>query len=215
MEEYQQPTAGHLAFLRTFLNVQKRYYWPDMAKDIKEYCKACVTCQETKKLSNSVRPLLRPIDEARGPFDIISIDFIGPFSPKSTQGNSYIMVTSCLFSKFIDCVALERITALSTAQALVKRIFYQHGAPRCILSDRGTQFTSTLFKHLLKIMNIDQRMTTAWHPQCNGQTERANRSICQMIRGYINDQHDNWEDLLDPIRFAYCNSVNSSSGFSP
>ena len=213
-EYHDQPTAGHLAYLRTFLNIQKRYYWPNMSTEIKEYCKACVKCQETKKLSYSVRPLLRPIDVARAPFDTISIDFMGPF-PKSRQGNSYIMVTTCLFSKFVNCVALERITALTTAHALVKRIFYQHGAPRCILSDRGSQFTSTLFKHLLQILNIEQKLTTAWHPQCNGQTERANRSLCQMIRGYINDQHDNWEDLLEPIRFAYCNSIHSCIGFSP
>ena len=120
------------------------------------------------------------------------------------------MVTSCLFSKFVDCVALEKITALATAHALITRIFYQHGAPRCILSDRGSQFTSTIFNHLLNILKIDQKLTTTWHSQCNGQAERANRRLCQMIRGYINDHHDNWEDMLEPKRFAYCNSVNSS-----
>ena len=97
-----------------------------MAAEIKEYCKACVTCQETNKLAKSVSPLLRPIDIARAPFDVISIEFMGPFHPKSRQGNSYIMVTSCLFSKFVDCVVLEKITALATAHALITRIFYQH-----------------------------------------------------------------------------------------
>ena len=63
-EYHDQPTAGHLAYLCTFLNIQKRYYWPDMSTEIKEYCKARVTCQETKKLSYSVRPLLHPIDVA-------------------------------------------------------------------------------------------------------------------------------------------------------
>jgi len=214
LEEYHDK-ANHFAFLKTYLNVQKRYYWPDMLKEIKEYCKACVTCAKTKKLHTAVRPLLRPIDIARGPWDVVSLDFMGPIRPKSRQGNSYIMVSTCLFSKYVDCIALPEISARTTAKALIERIFYQHGAPRCILSDRGSQFTSKLFKHLLEILGIDQKLTTAWHPQCNGQTERANKTLCQIIRGYINDQHDNWEDLLEPIRFAFVNSVSSSTQFSP
>jgi len=125
------------------------------------------------------------------------------------------MVSTCLFSKYVDCIALPEITALTTAKALIERIFYQHGAPRCILSDRGSQFTSKLFKHLLERLEVKQKLTTAWHPQCNGQTERANKTLCQIIRGYINDEHDNWEDLLEPIKFAYVNSINSSTNFSP
>jgi len=214
VEEYHD-RANHFAFLKTFLNIQRRYYWPTMAKDIKEYCKACLTCAKSKKLHTAVRPLMRPIDIARAPFDVLALDFMGPFRPKSRQGNSYIMVSTCLFSKYVDCIALPEITALTTAKALIERIFYQHGAPRCILSDRGSQFTSKLFKHLLERLEIKQKLTTAWHPQCNGQTERANKTLCQIIRGYINDEHDNWEDLLEPIKFAYVNSINSSTNFSP
>lgn len=214
VQEYHDK-ANHFAFQKTYLNIRKHYYWPKMAKEIQEYCKGCITCATTKKHHTAIRPLLKPIDIARGPFDVISLDFMGPFRPKSRQGNSYIMVSTCLFSKYVDCVALPEISAMTTAKALVEKIFYQHGAPRCILSDRGSQFTSKLFKHLLNILKIEQRLTTAWHPQCNGQTERANKTLCQIIRGYINDKHDNWEDLLEPIKFAYVNSVNTSTNFSP
>ena len=99
-EYHDQPTAGHMAFLRTLLNIQKRYYWQNMVSTIKEYCKACATCQTTKKISYAVRPLLRPIDISKSPFDVVALDFMGPFKAKCRQGNAYIMVITCLFSKY-------------------------------------------------------------------------------------------------------------------
>lgn len=125
------------------------------------------------------------------------------------------MLATCLFSKFIECVALPDTKALTTTKALIKIIFYRHGAPKCILSDRGANFTAKLFRTICSELKIQQKFTTAYHPQCNVATERQNRNIISLIRRYINEQHDDWKELLEPLRFAYCNSVNSSTHETP
>ena len=212
-ELHDNPIAGHFAFQRTLMNVQRKFFWPNMNKDIHNYCESCIICAKAR--NKSVRPLLRPIDIARAPFDVISIDFMGPINPPSRQGNSYIMLATCLFSKYIECTALPDSKALKTTKALIKMFFYRHGAPKCILSDRGANFRSKLFRIVCSELKIQQKFTTAYHPQGNGATERQNRNIITLIRRYINEKHDDWEDLLEPLRFAYCNSVNSSTHETP
>ena len=90
-------SGGHFAFLRTLLNVQKRYFWPTMRADILNYCISCFACAKSKKTVS--RPPLKPIDIAKGPFDVIAIDHLGPINPMSTQGNAYILMITCIFFK--------------------------------------------------------------------------------------------------------------------
>ena len=115
------------------------------------------------------------------------------------------MVCTCLYSKFVEFAAISDTSAANAAQALIQTIYYRHGAPRCILSDWGSNFTSRIFRELCKEFKIEQRYTTSWHPMTNGGCEQSNNSLIQMIRLYINDAHDDWEDLLEPLRFGYCN----------
>lgn len=214
-EYHDQKTAGHFAFHRTLLNIQKRYYWPNMSKEILEYCKSCMVCAKNKKNHVTVRPLLRPIDIANAPFDVITVDHLGPLKPASLQGNKYILVITDLFSKYVDCIALPDCSAKTSARAIIDRIFYEHGAPKCIISDRGSSFTSKIYRHIMKELNIKLHYSTSFHPQSDGASERWNRSLITMIRHYINDGHNDWEDLLKPLRFAYMNSVHSSTNETP
>jgi hypothetical protein len=125
------------------------------------------------------------------------------------------MVATCLFSKMVEWIALPDVTAVTTAKALIKIMYYRHGAPRIIISDRGTNFTATVFKDICQTLGIEQRFSTSFHPQTDSQTERANKTLITMLRHYINDAHNNWEELLEPLRFAYINSVHSSTNETP
>ena len=210
---HDNPTSGHFAFLRTFLSVQKRFYWPNFKIDILNYCKACLVCAKNRK--STVRPPLTPIDIAKGPFDVISIDYMGPIHPVSPSGNSYILTITDLFTKWADCIPLPDTSALTTAKALIKAVYYKHGAPKCILSDRDTSFTALLFRSLCKDLGIKQKFSTPYHSQNCGSVERQNLSFMTMVRHYVNEAHDNWEDVLEPLQFAYCNSVHSSTYETP
>ena len=211
---HDEPTAGHLAFQRTYLKTKNHYYWPKMRKDIKEYCKACEVC--TANTKSYLRAYLHPHELATSPFQVIGMDFLGPITPKSTNGNSYIMVMTDYFSKWIEAVALPDTTATTTADCFYKHIILRHGPPKTIISDRGTNFTSKLFRSFCKTLNIEQRLTTAYNPASNGETERFNRTLTTMLRKELNDgQHYNWEEMLGEVCFAYRGSIHSSTQESP
>ena len=140
---------------------------------------------------------------------------MGPIHPVSPSGNSYILTITDYFTKWVDCIPLPDTTVLTTAKALIKAVYYRHGAPKCILSDRGTSFTALIFRSLCKDLGIRQKFSTAFHSQNAGQVERANGSFMSMVRHYVNEAHENWENVLEPLQFAYCNSVHSSTWETP
>ena len=207
-------SGGHLAFLRTYLKVKNNYYWPTMLADIKEYCKACVVC--TANTKSNLRAYLFPHDLAKAPFQVIGIDFLGPISPVSPKGNNCICVITDYFTKFVIAVALPDQTAQTTAECIYKEVVLMHGPPLAMVSDRGTNFTSKLMRYFCKKLNIEQRFTTAYNPASNGETERFNRTMTTMLRKELVDgHHDDWEDVLGEVCFAYRSSIHSSTNESP
>ena len=214
IQMHDDPTSGHLAFMRTYLKVSKNYYWPNMRQDIKSYCDCCATCVANSR--SSKKAPLHPLEQATAPFQVIGIDFLGPITPRSPSGNAYVMVITCYFSKWAEAIALPNQTALTTVEALHKSIIQRHGPPKVIITDRGTNFTSDLFETYCKKFSIKHRLTTAYHPASNGETERFNRTLISMLRKLLEDgQHINWEDLLGDVCFAYRSSVHSSTLESP
>jgi hypothetical protein len=211
---HDEPISGHLAYLRTYLKVKNHYYWPTMRKDIKEYCTACEVC--IANTNSTLRAFLFPHELAKFPFQVIGIDFLGPIQPVSPNGNNCICVITDYFTKYVIAVALPDQTARTTAECVYKHVVLTHGPPLAIVSDRGPNFTSGLFKYFCKQLNIEQRFTTAYNPASNGETERFNRTLTTMLRKELVDgQHHNWEDVLGEICFAYRASVHSSTNESP
>ena len=207
-------SGGHLAFLRTYLKVKNSYYWPTILADIKEYCKACEICIANTK--SNLRAYLFPHELAKAPFQIIGIDFLGPISPISLNGYNCICVMTDYFTKFVTAVALPDQTAQTTADCVYKNIVLMHGPPLALVSDRGSNFTSKLMRYFCKKLNIEQRFTTAYNPASNGETERFNRTMTTMLRKELIDgHHDNWEDVLGEVCFAYRSSIHSSTNESP
>ena len=109
----------------------------------------------------------------------------------------------------------DNCTALEVANVLYEHIFKDHGLPRQIVSDRGTQFTSKVFKEFCKLLGIRSTMSTAYHPQTDGQTERVNQSLEQYLRIFCNHRQDDWAKLLSSAEFAYNNAAHESTGLSP
>ena len=167
------------------------------------------------KTVNYLPAPLHPLQIANAPFETIAIDFLGPFKPKSTQGNSYIMIVTDYFTKWVEAILLPDQKAKTTARALVKPIISRHGSPKTILTDRGTNFTSKIFSSICSYLGIYRKLTTAYHPQTDDQTERFNNTLLNMLRNYVNEEHDNWEEVLDLICFAYRGSVHSTTHEAP
>ncbi|UYV74124.1 K02A2.6-like [Cordylochernes scorpioides] len=157
---------------------------------------------------------LQPIPPASRPFERIGIDLLGRF-PKSINGNRWIVVCTDYYSRHVETAALPRGTATEIADFFLKRIVLRHGTPKILISDRGSSFLSKLLTQVLKICNTIHKKTTSYHPQTNGQTERMNRTLTDMISMYIDEKHQNWDVILPFVTFAYNSSVQETTGYSP
>lgn len=142
------------------------------------------------------------------------MDFIVKL-PVSSGYDSILVVVDrrTKMAHFIPC--LETTTASELATLFFKNIFKYHGLPNNIVSDRGPQFKSTFWSELLRLLDIKPTLSTAFHPQTDGQTERVNSCLEQYLRCFVDYQQDDWFDLLPYAEFAYNNSHHASIGTSP
>jgi len=208
------PTTGHGGTAKTTELIQRKYYWPHMRDLIKKYVKNCDICQRTKAVRHTPYGLLQPNQVLEKPWKSISMDFITDL-PKSEGYDAILVVIDRLtkMSYFIPCH--KDMNARQFAKSFIKEIFRLHGLPNDIITDRGTIFTSDLWKETTKLLGIERRLSTAFHPQTDGQTERTNAILKQYLRAYSNYQQDNWCELLPTAEFAYNNGYQETIKHRP
>ena len=136
--------------------------------------------------------------------------------PKTSTKNTGIMVIVDKLSKHTHFIALNsKINAKETADLFYKEIYKHHGLPRKIKSDRDSRFTSNFWRNLMKTLQVKLNLSTAFHPQIDGQSERAFRVLEEMLRCYVNSMQIDWEKFLPGLEFAYTNSINESTKHTP
>jgi transposase InsO family protein len=142
------------------------------------------------------------------------MDIIGPLRKTNGQ-NKYILVCIDLFTSWIEATPLKSITAQEVIQAFFKIVISRHGCPTKVLTDQGSQFTSTLFLDMCKHFNIVKLESTAYHHQCNGKAERFNRFLENTLTTVIHKDQKNWDNMLDNCLFIYRISLNRSLDDTP
>ena len=215
-EHHDNKLAGHIGYQKTYDNITRNYYWPNMYIDIKLYVRSCLICQRTKSENRKPAGLLHPLPIPIRRWQCVTMDFIVQL-PETKNGYDAIMVVVDKLSKrayFIPTTTTA--TAPDTALLYFKHVSKNgHGIPEIIVSDRDSKFTSLFWKSLWSLLDTKLAMSTAFHPETDGQTERMNRTLEQMLRAYSNKQQDNWDELLPYCEMAYNNSKNVSTGYSP
>ena len=208
------PQAGHGGMAKTTELLQRIYYWPHMRDTIKQYVKNCDICQRTKAVRHALYDLMKPNEALNRPWKSKSMDFITDL-PKLEGDDAILIVIDRLtnMAHFLPCT--KEMNARQFSELFVREIFRLHGLPKDNITDRGYIFTSDLWKETTKQLGIERRLSTAFHPQTDGQTERTNSILEQYLRAYINYQQDNWKGLLPMAEFAYNNSHQESIKNTP
>lgn len=204
--------SAHLGYTKTYARVCDKFWWPKMFKDVKNYVRNCQDCNETKAPNYyMVAPMGKPRIPTV-PFEMISMDFKGPF-PRSTAGYSYLLVITDQLSKFVTLHRIRKADAKTTVR-IVEDHFLLFGTPRVIIHDNGTVFLSKMFVNLLNHYIVKQQRTPLYHPQSNP-TERVNRVIGTAISAYVKDNHKKWDEKLPEIGCALRTALHESTNFTP
>jgi hypothetical protein len=214
-ECHDAPTAGHLGKDKTLEQVKRRFYWPRMDADVLQYVRTCDACQRNKPSQQSTAGLLQPLPIPNHPWQQVTMDLITQL-PKSRQGNDAIVVFVDKLSKMVHLVATKTaVTAPQLAEIFWTTVVRHHGLPSSIISDRDPRFTGHFWRALWKCLGTQLTMSTAFHPQTDGQTERANRTLEEMLRSYVSFQQKDWDEHLVAAELAFNASKHASTGFTP
>jgi len=206
---------GHTGVTKTNEKLSRYFYWPRITTSVRTYVTTCLICQQNKSRNQLQSGLLNPIPTPDIRWDVVTMDLITQL-PTSKSGNDAIVVWVDKFSKMVHYVPCRTtITAPELARLFLDTIVRHHGLPSNIISDRDSKFTSDFWKELWKTFDTQLNMSTAYHPEADGQTERANRTLEEMTRAYVNYHQTNWDETLTILEFAYNNSVHSSTGYTP
>ena len=206
---------GHFGFDKTYGSLRSAYYWPNMRRDLeKGYVASCPDCQRNKSsTSKPIGPLHPlPIPDQRG--DSVAIDFIGPL-PEDDGKDCIITFTDRLGSDIQLAATRTDINAEQLAYLFFDKWYCENGLPADIISDRDKLFMSKFWKALHKLTGVTLKMSTAYHPQTDGASERTNKTVNQCLRYHVERNQLGWARALPRIRFHLMNSVNKSTGFTP
>jgi hypothetical protein len=214
-ELHDSPYGGHLGAARTYEQLQRVFSWPSAREDVEGYVRTCHVCQRDKAVHTGPRGLLQPLEIPGRKWESVGMDFITQL-PLTPQGNTQILVFVDRCTKMVHLAALpEGASAGDVALCFRREVFRLHGLPRTIVSDRDRKFTGRFWSELLRLLGTSRRMSTAYHPQTDGQTERMNSVVEEMLRHWVNSSLDNWDTLLDCAEFAINNAKSQSTQTTP
>jgi len=207
--------AGHPGYQKMITAIRKEYFWPGMKRNIVEYLARCLECQQIKAEHQHPAGLLQPLPIPEWKWEIISMDFITGL-PRTKKNNDSIMVVVDKLSKAAHFIPVQStFRAAQIAHIFMQNVFRLHGLPKTIISDRDVKFTSAFWKTLFTDLGTQLNFSTAYHPQTDGQTERVNQVVEDMLRAYVMQQPTRWEEYLHLVEFAYNNGYHTSTQMSP
>ncbi|CDJ67510.1 Similar to Transposon MAGGYgagandpolgenehomologues, related [Eimeria necatrix] len=178
------------------------------------YVESCTHCRASKSINQKPAALLQQLLIPSHRWAHVSLDFITDL-PLTTTAHDSILVMVDSLSKMAHFVpAKKSFTAADTVELLADRLIRYHGFPEVLISERDPHFQSDLWQQLCRLFNIKRCMSSPYHPQSDGQTERVNRTLEQTLRTYIKSDECEWERLLPALELAYNTTSHSSTELS-
>ncbi|KAJ9533777.1 hypothetical protein QJQ45_026860 [Haematococcus lacustris] len=169
-------SAGHLGMTKTLEQVTRWFTWPSVSENVKSYVRSCHSCQVNKSSAKKPAGLLQPLPTPERPWDSVSMDLIVKLPASGPNKYDSILVFVDRLTKMVHLVKTwESMTATQYANMFLKHVFRLHGMPRSVVSDRGPQFHNKFWAEVTKLLQVRVNLSSAYHPETDGQTERVNR----------------------------------------
>ena len=216
IQHAHNPTySGHTGRARTLEHLKRDFHWTGMSRDVELFVRTCDKCQRNKSGTQKPGGLLQPTETPDKFWECVTMDLITQLPPTAT-GYDAIAVFVDKLSKMTHIRPCKtNIDAPEFADLMLDAVFKHHGLPRSIISDRDARFTGKFLTTLADRLEFRQRLSTAFHPQTDGQTERMNRVVEDMVRHYVGPYHDDWDTKLGLVEFAINNAWQASIGDTP
>jgi hypothetical protein len=194
-QHHDTPIHGHPGKHKTYELVNRNFWWPSLGNYVTRYVQGCDACNRTKNFPAPPAGKLHPNKTPTRRWQVVTVDLIVGLPP--SQGYDSIFVSVDRLSKRVHVAPTNAtLSALGTARLFRDHVWRHHGLPEEVISDRGPQFVSNFMRELNRLLGIQTRPSTAFHPQTDGQTERVNQELEQYLRLYVNTRQDDWAEWL-------------------
>jgi hypothetical protein len=214
-EAHDTPLSIHPGSTKMYRDLRQRYWWSKMKQDIARYVAECDVCHRVKAEHQKPAGILQPLPIPLWKWDKVQMDFITGL-PRSQKGHDAILVVVDQLSKVAHFLPVkETITASQLSELYISRIVSLHGIPKEISSDRGGLFTSKFWESFQEAMGTHITWSSAYHPQSQGQVERVNQVLEDMLRACVISFGKKWEESLPYAEFLYNNSYQASLKMAP
>ncbi|GJP52310.1 hypothetical protein CLOM_g11436 [Closterium sp. NIES-68] len=214
LREHHDQNA-HFGVDKTLAAISANFFWPRLSRDVRSYVRSCHICQCNKARNAAPYGLLHPLDIPELPWSHVTLDFITDLPPTASHHNAILTIVDKLSKMAHFIPTSTTATAQHTAELFFKEVVRLHGVPSVLISDRDSRFLSRFWQTLFNRLGTKIRLSTAYHPQSDGQTERMNRTLEDGLRACVNACQNDWDLHLPDIEFSYNNTVNLATGQTP
>lgn len=205
-------TSGHLSRDKTFARLASKYWFPNMWSRVEQHVKECIPCNSRKARTQPVPLQFAPIPNF--PFEVISIDLVGPLT-ETPRGNRFLLTIICNLTSWPEAIPIPTKEASVVAEALIQHFITRFGTPRVIVSDNGREFDNSLMKYLSNYFGFIHAKVCPYTPHSNGKIEKFNQVLVQMLSIFADSSHQNWDVTVNSLLNAYRTSVHSSLQHTP
>ena len=198
-----------------YQDLHRQYCWSGMKRHVRDFVRRCLTCQQVKASHKNPIGLLQPLEVAEWKWEHVTIDFV-TYLPRTPQRHDAVWVIVDRFKKSAHFLAVRMTFTLERfCRLYIREIVRLHGAPVSIVSDRDPRFTAHFWKSFQKAMGTRLTMSTTFHPQTDGQSERTIQMLEDMPRACVLDHKGSWGEHFPLVEFAYNNSYQASIQMAP
>ena len=214
-ECHDSTTGCHFGRDKTLDAVKRRFAWDGMSTDVDRYVASCDSCQRNKPGQSLTPGPLMPLPLPEHPCMAWTTDAVTGL-PKTKRGNDAIQVYVERLCKLKHFVASKKSDgAVELAASFVKTVVRAHGVPETLVSDRDPRFTAHFYAELTKLLGVTLAMSTARHPQSDGQSEREIKTLITALRAFCNEHQNDWDDYLDMVELGFNSTTQASTQSSP